>query len=281
MTHLDLSQITLCAVDSANVPLTARALHLSMQHCKFGDAVLFSHAGAHGLFRTVTIDDIKSIADYQTFRLRKLPALLDTPLALIVEWDGYVVEPRAWRPSFQEFDYIGAKWPYYSDGMSVGNSGFSLQSKKLFKALADPRFVPVPGENVDTLICRTYRPTLEREFGIRFAPAPVADLFSYENHLPGRPTFGFHGCGNMWRYTTDAEMIEIVEQLNPYVFATDHFALLIVNYAFMRKFVPLEQIYARMREYIAPDRARALLRRVTAPATADTIFTLCEVLINR
>ena len=38
---LDLSDFTICAADSANTTLTARALHLSMEKCKFGDAIFF------------------------------------------------------------------------------------------------------------------------------------------------------------------------------------------------------------------------------------------------
>jgi hypothetical protein len=106
--------------------------------------------------------------------------------------------------------------------------------------------------DADVLICRTYRPTLEREFGIRFAPAAIADLFSYESHLPDLPTFGFHGCGNMWRHTEDKEMIELVSQLNPYVFETPHFVALFLNYFATRKFFPLEQIYRKMRLHMTP-----------------------------
>ena len=87
--------------------------------------------------------------------------MIKTPFVLFIEWDGYVIEPRAWHPSFREYDYIGAKWADDpADGMRVGNSGFCLQSKRLLDALADPRFVPLENQNVDLLICRTYRPEL-------------------------------------------------------------------------------------------------------------------------
>jgi hypothetical protein len=75
--------------------------------------------------------------------------------------------------------------------MKVDLSG--LQSKKLHKALADPRFVPTVEDNVDMLVCGKYRPILEQEFDVRFAPEQVADRFSYELLLPVAPTCGFHG----------------------------------------------------------------------------------------
>lgn len=44
---VDLSDVTLCAADSANLQLTARAMHASMERCKFAEAVLFSHDTFH------------------------------------------------------------------------------------------------------------------------------------------------------------------------------------------------------------------------------------------
>ncbi|MGZ5147458.1 MAG: DUF5672 family protein, partial [Burkholderiales bacterium] len=147
------------------------------------------------------IEVLNSRNDYSNFMLRQLPKHINTSYALIVQWDGYVVDASAWKPEFRDYDYIGARWTWFDDGMTVGNGGFSLRSQKLLRALRDPRFSIVPGVNEDELICRDYRRTLEREHGIRFAPESVADLFSYERTSPAGPTFGFHGLFNMWRHT--------------------------------------------------------------------------------
>ena len=131
---VDLSDVTLCAADSANLQLTARAMHTSMERCKFAEAVLFSHEPVGGDFRTVTTPNFDR-AGYQSFRL-KPPPTVETPFALFIEWDGYVLEPRAWHESFREYDYIGARWPGPALGLpgrTVGNSGFCLQSKNYTK----------------------------------------------------------------------------------------------------------------------------------------------------
>jgi len=73
---LDLSDVTLCAADSANLALTARALHLSMDRCKFAEAVLFSHERLDGDFRTVVVPKFDRIG-YQAFRI-KPPPTVDT-----------------------------------------------------------------------------------------------------------------------------------------------------------------------------------------------------------
>jgi hypothetical protein len=276
---LDLSDVTLCAADSANLALTARALQVSTDRCKFAEAVLFSHERLDGDFRTVIVPKFDRIG-YQAFRI-KPPPTVDTPFTLFIEWDGYVLEPRAWDSSFREYDYIGARWPgplLGVPGRTVGNSGFCLQSKKLNAALADPRFAPAPEDNVDALVCGKYRPILEQEFGIRFAPEPVADRFSYELLLPVAPTFGFHGMSNMWRYVDDDKMVELVALVDPYVFRGPQFIILILNYALQCKFAMVEQLYAQMRKHVPFEDAAVAFRVALKQPHADAIFGLCEQL---
>jgi len=278
---LDLADVTLCAADSANMALTARAMHISMEKCKFGDAVFFSHAPVEGNYRTVKIDKVDRDG-YQAFR-KKPPPTVETPFVLFIEWDGYVIEPRAWSQRFREYDFIGAKWPPMflgvDDGMNVGNSGFCLQSKK-FNEKIEP-IVLGPGENVDLAVCKRHRRALERDFGIRFAPEPVADLFSYEFVLPRKTTFGFHGLGNMWRHNSDLEMLEIIDLVDPYVLATKQFTTLLAHYSLQCKFHMIERLFIKMRQHIDRDAALAIFRRDFKPPHGDAIFGLCEQLVVR
>jgi len=279
---LSLKDVTLCAADTANISLATRALHLSMEKCDFGDAVLFSHAPVDGSFRTVIIDRISSVADYSNFILKQLPLLTDTPYVLVIQWDGYVLNSDAWRPAYRDYDYIGARWPHFTDGLTVGNGGFSLRSRKLLQALKDPKFAHDPAINEDILICRVYRPALESEYGIRFAPEMAANRFSYENSIPNCPTFGFHGLGNMWRHTEDAKMIKLIDLFNPYMFRTGHFVQLIANYFYLRKFDPLAALYTRMRTHVGPDDALRLFKEhFENQQTASDVVDLCESLLPR
>jgi hypothetical protein len=277
---VDLKDTVLCAVDSANVALTARALHLSMEHCDFAESVLFTDAPVSGAFRTVKIDKLNSHADYQMFCLARLSEIA-APYVLVVEWDGYVVHPKAWNPKFCEYDYIGARWPGYPADRSVGNSGFCLRSRRLQKALTDPRFKADGTENVDVLICRKFRPALERDFGIRFAPEDVADMFSYELTVPKKPTFGFHGLRNMWRYVDDKEMLKLADLFAPYVFRTPHFAHMLISYFIFSKFDPLVALYAKMNKHVRTDEIQRLMAISTHdPAVANNCIALCEDLLR-
>ncbi len=145
-----------------------------------------------------------------------LPKTVDTDFNLVVQADGYAVNYQAWTDQFLQYDYIGASWPHESTGRDVGNGGFSLRSKKLYRAMLDLRrrytlerliqglqTIDICADKFlgysipeDNLICKIYRPILEQQYGIRFAPAELADRFSIETNA-GSPwfgsSFGFHG----------------------------------------------------------------------------------------
>ncbi len=203
--RLKLPQVTICSADSAFVELTAEALRRSLGLCEFGDAILFSDQPVDGPFRHVAIPKLGSIFDYSKFCLTALPRMIDTEYALVIQWDGYVVNPAAWRPAFLKYDYIGAVWPDKAPGDNVGNGGFSLRSARLLKAL---RHYPVmPEYPEDSTICNLHRPYLEKDFGIRFADERLAHRFSYE--WSPRDSFGFHGFHNLWRYLSDEETVAV------------------------------------------------------------------------
>src|SRR4029453_13200210 len=139
----------------------------------------------------VPIAPIVSRDAYSHFILKSLLPHIATTHVLLMQWDGYVCNPDAWDPAFLDCDYIGAKWFWHNDAMRVGNGGFSLRSRRLLEALQDPRIALSVVE--DETICRTFRPLLERDYGIRFADEALADRFAFEAAYPiGRP-FGFHG----------------------------------------------------------------------------------------
>src|SRR4029450_11104435 len=155
----------------------------------------------------IEIASIAALASRDAYSHLMLKALLphiDTPHALVIQWDGYVVNPDAWDPAFCDCDYIGAKWYWYDDGMRVGNGGFSLRSRKLLSALQDPRITLVDAE--DTTIGRSFRPLLHPRPGLPFADEALADRFSFEAAYPIGTPFGFHGLFNFCRTVPSSEI---------------------------------------------------------------------------
>ena len=206
---LSLDCVTLCCVDTITPALALRALALSRRGIRFARSMLLTGDLPSGVdvpegIEIVPVEGIASRADYSNFIVKSLLPHVATLHVLIVQWDGYVINANAWDEAFLAADYVGARWFWHTDGMRVGNGGFSLRSRRLLEALLDPRIVP--GELDDETICRTFRPLLESDYGIRFADETTADRFSFEVSHPTGPTFGFHGLYNFWRVMPAGEL---------------------------------------------------------------------------
>ena len=156
--------------------------------------------------------------DYNYVTLKLCPEMCTEDFNLIVQSDGYAVNRSAWTDEFFEYDYIGAAW---QDGF-VGNGGFSLRSKKLYKALLQLG-VEYKSSNYehlfnnsfysvfngkkwlipeDNIICKIHRDVLINDFGIKFAPVGLANQFSVEHYQTpwkGR-SLGFHGRHGIAEY---------------------------------------------------------------------------------
>ncbi len=165
--------------------------------------------------------------DVARLYLDVMPRAVTTDYNLIVQPDGFAVNPQAWDDRFWEYDYIGAVWPWkwgggpYWGGPIVGNGGFCWRSRKLYEALLDLRprwriedwtgderlaFHEFCGTNKvggkfipeDYILSIWYRDILEQRYEIKFCPAELANKFSVEAVDPftqywmGR-SFGFHG----------------------------------------------------------------------------------------
>jgi Flp pilus assembly protein TadD len=218
---LELSSVTLCCLDTANHELALRALRCSASGIRFARTLFLTDRAydAPGIDVRV-VAPLESREAYSAFVLKSLLEHIDTAHVLLIQWDGYVINPAAWRDEFLACDYIGAKWfwhdkPQHSlhDAMRVGNGGFSLRSRKLLVALQDPR-VELAGPEDET-ICRVFRPLLEREHGIVFGSEALADAFAFEVAYPiGRP-FGFHGLFNFCRVVPPDEIVELTRLFTP------------------------------------------------------------------
>ena len=242
---LDLPDVTLCAVDCVTPVLAGAALDRCMRQVRFGRALLLSDVAAPTGAEWVKIQRLDSIGAYNEFMLRRLIEHVQTPYLLVVQWDGFVIDPSAWRHEFLGYDYLGARWPWHPSGSDVGNGGFSLRSRRLLEALASPGF-QYGNAPEDDLICRHNRPWLEQVHGISFAPAEVADQFAYERGEPQRPTFGFHGLFNLWRHLDDSEVLGMLAQLSPRTSLSREFVELQVTYLQQRKYKMVGAMYRQM-----------------------------------
>lgn len=195
--RLQLPQVTLCAVSSVNVSATIRALEVSLEKVDFANCILFTDAlvrvNDHRI-NVIPIVRLTSSQAYSDFVLSHVVEHIDTSHCLIAQWDGHVLDAERWRSEFLDYDYIGASWPQFLDGHDVGNGGFSLRSRRLMELCREPGFKRLHPE--DVAIGRYNRQWLEGK-GIRFAPGPIADLFSAERAGDVSASFGYHGAWHM------------------------------------------------------------------------------------
>jgi len=137
---LELRDVTLIAIDTANHALALRALVRSRADTRFARTLFLTdkHPTEFDVPEGVeiaTIDPLGSREAYSEFVLKNLLPYMATTHALLVQWDGYVINPLAWEQAFLDCDYIGAKWFWQPTGRRVGNGGFSLRSRRLIEAL--------------------------------------------------------------------------------------------------------------------------------------------------
>lgn len=208
---LTLNNVTLLCMSSVYMEDSVKALLKSSNDIIFGNIKLISHEQPNNLndkIKFCYIDKINSLDDYSYKMIYELDKYVDTDYALIIQSDGYIINPHLWRNDFLNYDYIGAPFPLPTDNFSyrdsnnnifrVGNGGFSLRSKKLIE-LANKlklEWKPFHGYyNEDGFICGMYKHIYEKH-NLKFAPIDVAKYFSHEIEIPETKDinpFGFHG----------------------------------------------------------------------------------------
>lgn len=196
-----LPQVTLIGVDCVDIERLLHVAAICQRGIQFGAARMLTSL-PHTHPSIVPIAPLCSREAYSSFVVKQLNRYVDTPFALIVQYDGFILNPKAWRDEYLDYDYIGAPWNW-GEGWIVGNGGFSLRSKRLLdilqhdSAITDPGELDPPDIPEDWYICGVLRSYLEG-LGIRFAPPELARQFSMEGGeaLTGvtwSGQFGFHG----------------------------------------------------------------------------------------
>ena len=209
------NSITLVAIADTNLKMTLRSLNMSRKKILFNKILLITSKDVKNLdlfteLKVIKINPIKSFKEYNNFIIFELHNFIKTSHVLIVQWDGFVINPEKWNNDFLKYDFIGAPFiprakdfNYSRDKnnkfYSVGNGGFSIRSRSLLKAASkfsledDIKFT---SHHEDGFFCVLHREFLESK-GYKWAPFNIAKEFAIEspisfNDLYSLP-FGFHG----------------------------------------------------------------------------------------
>jgi hypothetical protein len=221
---VNLKNVTLIGMDGVGGDKeTAIAMKYSQRNIDFGKTILFSASNdQYDFCDTVNIKKM-TYDECQKFTLTELVSYIETDYMLLVQGDGFVVNPELWNSSFLHYDYIGAPWPYSNvfenskrwpdvhakmiqsnKNYQVGNGGFTLRSKKLMDNITNLYDEKWGGIPEDAVICIGMRSDLET-VGCKWPPICVAASFSCEARLvdvdgvtkifSSDQSFGFHCRG--------------------------------------------------------------------------------------
>jgi len=218
MEKLEMPNCTLICVDCVNTDFKHREGLSSLEQsikvmerckslCNFGAVKLLTSIPSEYQHR-IEIQHIPTLVDYSLFVLKRIHEYVQTTHMLIVQGDGWILNPFSWEESWNNLDYIGPLFNQY-DIMGVG--GFSYRSTELMKAVSKkyPHWDGTPestrkvqsavGLYEDGAIAITSKASLISE-GFKFATLEQASRFAQggnpnpKYYVPN--PFGFHGS---WR----------------------------------------------------------------------------------
>ena len=131
-------QISYLIVDTSQYAMAQHALNESQRLFPLANRIVFSdRADGWDATSFIQIPKITSIEEYNELLLAEAWKHVETDFVQIIQWDGHVINPNAFRPQFLEVDYIGAVWPHHKT-RRIGNGGFSLRSKATYESCSQP-----------------------------------------------------------------------------------------------------------------------------------------------
>jgi hypothetical protein len=129
---LQLPTVTLICIDC----LDANRAIVVLEHCKkmvdFGAVKLLSHIPIEYQHR-IKIKPLNSLNAYSIFMLSKIYQYIETDHLLVVQRDGFILNPQSFNPEWLTLDFIG---PLFMQMDGIGSGGCSLRSRKIMEAVS-------------------------------------------------------------------------------------------------------------------------------------------------
>jgi hypothetical protein len=129
---MKLPSVTLLCIDDVNVEGAIKVLERCKKMIEFGDVKLLTSKDTdyeHAEY----IMPLNSLVSYSIFMLTECHSYINTEHVLIVQRDGFILNPNSWKDSWLQYDYIA---PLFVQFDLVGSGGFSMRSKKLMEHAA-------------------------------------------------------------------------------------------------------------------------------------------------
>ncbi len=205
---LNLTDVTLLTASSVAIDDTHAALLHCLRGIDFGAVKMLSPlppATPDSRVQYIYIPPL-DLVGYSRLMIDRLSAYVQTSHCLIVQADGFVLDPERWQREFLQYDYIGipglcqaSKVPEKGTLTTLAMAGFLCAARSCWRsrrawASTDTTF---RSSRRNLFICH-YLYEKMCATGVRFAPPQLAAQFSIETASAnyGRSldtVFGFHG----------------------------------------------------------------------------------------
>lgn len=129
---LQLPSVALICVDCINPERAVKVLDHCKSMCDFGAVKLLTNSQLEYEHK-IEIPALNSLVAYSIFMLTKAHDYIETDHLLIVQRDGWILNPQSFDPEWLELDYIAPLFMQYD---RCGSGGFSLRSKKIMHGIA-------------------------------------------------------------------------------------------------------------------------------------------------
>lgn len=129
---LQLPTVTLLAVDCLNTELTIKVLEHCKSLCDFG-AVKFLTNIPTEYEHAIKINPLNSLIAYSIFMLKEVYKYIDTDMLMVVQRDGFILNPESFNFSWLQNDYTA---PLFMQMDRVGSGGCSLRSKRIMEEIS-------------------------------------------------------------------------------------------------------------------------------------------------
>lgn len=205
------------ACHSEKIDQTIKAMKYSMREIDFHSCLILTDKDINtdGI-EIINVGHDIDLIEYNRICINDLHKYVNTDYCLVIQWDGFVINPKRWSDEFLNYDYIGSNWIINNPNINtVGNGGFSLRSKKFLevsskidytphecKWLSDSQKSYMPITPEDWFLCFDKYDYMIQN-GIKFSDKSIADKFSVEHPHSLKPfnrndihtykSFGFHG----------------------------------------------------------------------------------------
>ena len=195
--------ISVVAIEFINYELTKRALDTTLRLLPpVKEVIVISDQDFYPGSKFIAHEPVQNFRQYNELMLKGVAQHVTQGHALYIQYDSMVHQSNRWLPEFLEYDYIGAPWPNEPEGQNIGNGGLSLRSAAFLQACQDPEIKLLAKYsfiNEDKCLGQDYRPLLESRYGMKFAPTPLAQRFSYELGQY-HDSMGIHGIWNIFGF---------------------------------------------------------------------------------